>query len=114
MGGSDHRDRVGQWGFRCLGHHRIVRERDQGNGEVAANGLGPATELADPAADRSLGQAQTGGDLPVSHAQGRYLQPGPDYLGRIHPPRPDDLRQQNMRGLASQTARTPRTYEQPG
>jgi hypothetical protein len=53
----------------------------------------PATETTKPATDRSISQAQTSGDLAVAHSEGCYLQPGPDHLGRIHPPRPDHLRQ---------------------
>lgn len=50
----------------------------------------------------------------LSCEQGRYLQPGPDHLGRVHPPRPQPHRQQHVRDLAVRTARATRTYEQPG
>ncbi|MFF2576614.1 hypothetical protein [Streptomyces goshikiensis] len=76
---------VSQWAFagRAIGgrDRDRDRDRDQGNSEVPAHGLGPAAETAGPAADRSLGQAQTGGDLAVAHPEGRCLQPAPDHLG---------------------------------
>lgn len=54
--------------------------RDQGDGEVPPDVLGPPGERPQPATDRALRQAQVGGGLAVPHAQRGYLQPGVNAL----------------------------------
>lgn len=97
---------VRQRGSGRIGHHGVVGECHQDDGEVPANVLGPSLEAADPTADRALGPAQIRGH--------RYLQPGPDHLGRIRPARPDPLREHHVRDLTARTPRPARPYEPTG
>lgn len=101
MRGRDRRDGIGEHRRRRIRHHRVIGERDQNDGEMPAHVLRPSGERPQPATDRALRQAQQGGDPAVPHAQRGYLQPGPDHLGRIRPPRPEHFRQQHVRDAAA-------------
>ncbi len=100
----DRRDGIGQRGPRRLRHHRVLRERDQRDGEEATDFLRAAAEPAHPTPNRVLRPAQPDSDPAVPHPRGRYLQPDADHFGRVHAARPEHFRQEHVCGPAARAA----------
>ncbi len=113
MSRGDREDRVGHRRSGRFRHHRVVSERDQGDGEVAADLFRPGPEAADPAPHSVLRPPQLGRDPPMPQPSRGYLQTRPDHLRGIRTPRPQHLRQQHVGGLASSAPGPTRPDLQP-